>query len=84
MPDSMPNVSGTDILIKLAAFKDTLACLLSAAFNAIVKILFLFKLSDLAQKALDLYFSPNAKYRISALAFLIHELDVGITYIKRD
>jgi hypothetical protein len=45
MPGSMPNASDTDILIKLAAFKDALACLSPPAFNAVVKVLFLPELS---------------------------------------
>jgi hypothetical protein len=45
MPSSMPNGSDADILIKLAAFKDALACLSPAAFNAIVKVLAMPELS---------------------------------------
>jgi hypothetical protein len=84
MPGSMPNASDTDILIKLAAFRDALVCLSPAAFNAVVKVLSLPELSGPAQEALDLCFSPNEKYRIGALAFLIHESGVGTAYIKRD
>jgi hypothetical protein len=84
MPSSMPNASDTDILIKLAAFKDALACLSPAAFNAIVKVLAMPELSGPAQAALDLCVSPNEEYRIGALAFLIHESGVGTAYIERD
>jgi hypothetical protein len=80
----IPNVSDTDFLIKLTTFRDALICLSPAAFDAIVKMLAIFKLSGPAQKALDLCLSPNEKYRIGALAFLIHELDIKIAYIKRD
>jgi hypothetical protein len=84
MPSSMPNASDTDILIKLTAFKDALACLSPAAFDAIVKVLAMPELSGPAQAALDLCISPNEEYRIGALAFLIHESGVGTAYIERD
>jgi hypothetical protein len=84
MPGSIPNVSDTDILIKLAAFKDALTCLSPAAFNAVIKVLFLPELSGPVQEALDLCLSPNEEYRIGALAFLIHESGVGTAYIERD
>jgi hypothetical protein len=84
MPSSMPNASDTDFLIKLAAFRDALVCLSPAAFDAVVKMLAIPKLSGPAQEALDLCLSPNKKYRISALAFLIHESGIGTTYIERD
>jgi hypothetical protein len=84
MPSSMSNGSDADILIKLAAFKDALACLSPAAFNAIVKILAIPELSGPAQAALDLCVSPNKEYRIGALAFLIHESGIRTAYIERD
>jgi hypothetical protein len=80
---SMPNVSDTDFLIKLAAFRDVLVCLLSAAFDAVVKVFVMPELSGPAQAALDLCLSPNEEYRIGVLAFLIHESGVGTAYIKR-
>jgi hypothetical protein len=84
MPNSMPNASDTDIPIKLAAFKDALACLLPAAFNAVVKVLALPELFDLTQAVLNLCLSPYEKYRIGALAFLIHESSVETACIERD
>jgi hypothetical protein len=45
MPGLMPNASDTDILIKLAAFRDALICLSPAAFDAVVKVLSLPELS---------------------------------------
>jgi hypothetical protein len=84
MPSSMPNVSDTDFLIKLAAFRDALVCLSPAAFDAVVKVLAMPELSGSAQEALDLCLSPNEEYRIGALAFLIHESGVGTAYIERD
>jgi hypothetical protein len=84
MSGSMPNASDSDIFIKLAAFKDALACLSPAAFNAVIKVLFLPELSSPAQEALDLCLSPNEEYRISALAFLIHESGIETAYIERD
>jgi hypothetical protein len=84
MPSSMPNASDTDFFIKLAAFRDALVCLSPAAFDTVIKILAIPELSDLAQEALDLCLSLNEKYRVGALAFLIHESGIGIAYIKRD
>jgi hypothetical protein len=84
MPSLIPNASDTDFLIKLAAFKDALVCLSLAAFDAVIKVLAMPKLSGLAQEALDLCLSPNKKYRIGALAFLIHESGIETAYIERD
>jgi hypothetical protein len=81
---SMSNASDTDFLIKLAAFRNALVCLLPAAFDAVIKVLVMPELSGSAQEALDLCLSPNEEYRIGALAFLIHELGIGTAYIKRD
>jgi hypothetical protein len=46
MPNLVLNVFDTDFLIKLTTFRDALVCLLPAAFDAVVKVLAMLKLSN--------------------------------------